>query len=119
MIVLECGCGARFKARAESTGRAMKCSKCGAALLIPPPPVEKGGVAKPKERAIPESPTADLIPVRCTCGKRFSARTSSAGKKAKCPSCGQILVIPAGTRATTPTSADDDVLAGLALAEES
>lgn len=40
--------------------------------------------------------------VRCPCGKDFSADVASAGKKAKCPACSRVLIIPT----TTPQSND-------------
>jgi hypothetical protein len=34
------------------------------------------------------------IPVGCQCGKRFQAKDELAGKKVKCPGCGNVLTIP-------------------------
>ena len=35
------------------------------------------------------------IQMNCaSCGKTLSAPDTAAGKKAKCPSCGQIMVVP-------------------------
>lgn len=34
------------------------------------------------------------ISVTCQCGKRLTAKDEHAGKRAKCPACGQILAIP-------------------------
>lgn len=34
------------------------------------------------------------ISVVCQCGKRLEAREEHAGKRAKCPNCGQVLLIP-------------------------
>ena len=33
------------------------------------------------------------ITVECACGKRLKARNEDAGKKAKCPGCGAVVVI--------------------------
>lgn len=35
-----------------------------------------------------------VISFKCICGKRFKVSEDSAGRQAKCPSCGQILTIP-------------------------
>lgn len=37
------------------------------------------------------------IPVKCKCGKQISAPDKLAGKRAKCPSCGEALSIPGGS----------------------
>ena len=35
------------------------------------------------------------IKVSCSCGKTLTAPDAAAGKKAKCPACGQIVPVPA------------------------
>jgi DNA-directed RNA polymerase subunit RPC12/RpoP len=42
-----------------------------------------------------------LVEFRCACGKRLKARTDAAGKKVKCPDCGDVLVVPS-VQASTP-----------------
>ncbi|MBI4612477.1 MAG: hypothetical protein HY720_02600 [Planctomycetes bacterium] len=37
---------------------------------------------------------ADSIVVGCACGKRLSVRAEAAGKKTKCPRCGEVVRIP-------------------------
>ena len=34
------------------------------------------------------------IPVTCQCGKKYQAKDELAGRQLKCPTCGQILVVP-------------------------
>src|SRR6516164_660847 len=49
-------------------------------------------------RAHPE--LVAMISVSCTCGRRFKAEDQHAGKRTKCPVCGNLLVIgqaPAGS----------------------
>ncbi len=46
-----------------------------------------------------------MIQVTCSCGKELRARAEYAGKRAKCPRCGQVLVIP--QRSTAEPSEDD------------
>lgn len=41
----------------------------------------------------------------CACGKKFAAKDEHAGMRAKCPSCGQVLTIPAGGPAAEPPPA--------------
>ncbi len=45
------------------------------------------------------------IIVACQCGKRFRAKSEHAGKRAKCPGCGHILVISSQNRAVDTTRA--------------
>ncbi len=42
------------------------------------------------------------IIVRCECEKQFRAKDEHAGKRAKCPACGRVLVIPASGASPTP-----------------
>jgi predicted RNA-binding Zn-ribbon protein involved in translation (DUF1610 family) len=42
------------------------------------------------------------IKVSCSCGKTLTAPDTAAGKKAKCPSCGQVIVVPAAVQETEP-----------------
>lgn len=39
--------------------------------------------------------SGDTIAVHCGCGKKLKAPASAVGKKAKCPSCGSVVVIQA------------------------
>jgi hypothetical protein len=43
---------------------------------------------------------------KCGCGKSLAADASMAGKRAKCPNCGQVVEIP---KPPQPKSADDDL----------
>lgn len=47
-----------------------------------------------------------MIQVTCSCGKELRAKAEHAGKRAKCPRCGQVLVIPRPAAAAPPT--DDE-----------
>jgi predicted RNA-binding Zn-ribbon protein involved in translation (DUF1610 family) len=38
---------------------------------------------------------AMAIKVTCSCGKKLRAKEEAAGKRAKCPACGNILTVPA------------------------
>jgi WD40 repeat protein len=41
------------------------------------------------------------ITIRCPCGKALKARDESAGKKVKCPGCGQAVLVPGPAEAVT------------------
>lgn len=58
------------------------------------------------------------ITVICGCGKQLSAPDAAAGKKAKCPGCGQILLVPAATGLAAPPAPAVPVLAEAAPAAE-
>jgi hypothetical protein len=48
--------------------------------------------------------STDTITVICPCGKKLKAPASAAGKKAKCPSCGNVMKLdaPAGAAGAAP-----------------
>jgi hypothetical protein len=48
-----------------------------------------------------------LIPVACRCGKKLRVKAELAGKRVKCPACGQALTVPADQLAAAQS---DDVL---------
>jgi len=48
------------------------------------------------------------IPVTCQCGKRFAAKDELAGRRLKCPACGEAISVPA-----PHAPALDDPLSGL------
>ena len=55
----------------------------------------------PQAPAMPEQvqqvmavPATDIIRFACACGKSFKAPRAMAGKKGKCPQCGQVVRIP-------------------------
>ncbi len=47
------------------------------------------------------------IPVGCQCGKRFQAKDELAGKRVKCPGCGNVLTIPEPQPASVGGGIDD------------
>jgi hypothetical protein len=51
------------------------------------------------------------IPVQCVCGRSFKAKDEHAGKRGRCPGCGQVLEIP------TPEPGEDEIL-GVLLADD-
>lgn len=45
------------------------------------------------------------IRIRCSCGKQLQAKDELAGKRVKCPQCGQVIPVP---KTSTPKAASDD-----------
>ncbi|MGB2796583.1 MAG: hypothetical protein WBD52_11805, partial [Phycisphaerae bacterium] len=44
------------------------------------------------------------IAVRCACGKEYKFKDQYAGRRAKCPACGQVVRIPGARPAGRPSS---------------
>src|ERR1700678_1388967 len=44
------------------------------------------------------------IQVVCACGKKLKAPATSAGKKARCPACGKVMVLTANAPVKTPAA---------------
>lgn len=44
---------------------------------------------------MPETTGQETITVECSCGKRLKAPANAVGRKAKCPKCGNILIVQA------------------------
>jgi hypothetical protein len=49
------------------------------------------------------------IPFLCWCGARLKSATESAGKKARCPRCGRLVVVPQGASGFLETDPEEDV----------
>lgn len=62
---------------------------------------------------------ADRIVARCACGAKIAVPSSAAGRRAKCPKCGEAIQIPQAETPPESLSAGDDLLGDLAKAEES
>ena len=89
-IRVECqDCGRRFQAPENFAGRRAKCPKCSAIIRV------GTGPPQPSGRVTPEKDSEPPIPVTCGCGKKFRAKAELAGKRVKCPACGDVLAIPA------------------------
>ena len=70
-------------------------------MVVPPAPAEP-----------PAEPTAKLT-VECACGRRLHAPANLAGKRVRCPHCGEAVAISAG-RSPQPQSDDPLGIADLA-----
>jgi hypothetical protein len=93
-ISFSCKCGKQLRTTDENAGKKVKCPVCGQVLTIPsvrtpmPPARPAPGPTKP---AAPE-----MIHFSCDCGKQIQARAEYAGRRTKCPECGEAMVIPGG-----------------------
>jgi DNA-directed RNA polymerase subunit RPC12/RpoP len=55
--------------------------------------------------------------IRCECGKQFKVKDENAGKKAKCPGCGRVLVLNRPAAAPPSSAPELDGLAAMAEME--
>ncbi len=96
-IPVKCQCGQQFKAKDKLAGKAVKCPKCGNPLKIGMP-----AAATPTAQTAKSTMQSAKIPVTCQCGKTFQAPPKLAGKRVKCPACGQGIQIPTPNAQPTP-----------------
>lgn len=112
-------CRAVLHPKVEKAGHKVKCPDCYSAVLVPQPPMPE---PPPKQRdpgeygvrdvlapARPEKDSADFFLVLCpTCQAHLYPRRSYTGKRARCPDCDTVFVIPpppkADAKPTPPTS---------------
>src|SRR5688572_18645584 len=51
-----------------------------------------------------------MISIGCAgCGKRLKAKVEHAGRKARCPNCGQVMTLPAISQASTHVEVRTDL----------
>ena len=88
-IHVQCGgCGAKFEAPEKFAGKRVKCPKCSAVVTVGERSQRPSGQATaPAEEETP------LIPVACRCGKKLRVKAKLAGKRVKCPACGQAFTV--------------------------
>lgn len=124
-ITLSCTCQARLKVPDTAAGRKIKCPKCGNAVSVPaadapiPDPAPKPPVEPPISpvRTPAQIPPGAPIAVACTCGAKLRVPTAAAGKKVKCPKCGEAISVPEGAN-TQPPAAEPDVATESAAPEK-
>ena len=98
-------CRAVLHPRVEKAGRHVKCPDCFSAVLVPQPaapdaPAKRRdpgeyGVREARAPARSEADSADFFPTLCpTCQARLHPRRSHVGKRARCPDCDTVFVIP-------------------------
>ncbi|MGO8750684.1 MAG: hypothetical protein ACLQNE_32440 [Thermoguttaceae bacterium] len=88
-------CGKTLRAPASAAGKKAKCPQCGKPVLVPVAAPQAETVATPVSTTPPGTPAAETISAACpACGKTLKAPASAAGKKAKCPACNAVMVVP-------------------------
>ncbi|HVA47512.1 MAG TPA: hypothetical protein VNH11_14170 [Pirellulales bacterium] len=98
-------CRAVLHPRVEKAGRHVRCPDCYSAVLVPqpsaperPPKTRDPGAYGVREALAPardETHSADFFPVLCpTCQARLHPRRSHVGKRARCPDCDTVFVVP-------------------------
>lgn len=98
-------CRAVLHPRVEKAGRHVRCPDCYSAVLVPHPPQPEAvpkkrdpgeyGVRGPLAPARSEADSADFFPVLCpTCQARLHPRRTHIGKRARCPDCEAVFVVP-------------------------
>lgn len=124
-IKVTCQCGQSFAAKDKLAGRRVKCPHCAEPLEIPGrvadrPATALAGAKKQRnateqgdateQRGTGAQRKSDRIPVVCQCGKRLKVKREMAGKRVKCPQCGQPLTIPGKAPAATKQPAEPAAL---------
>src|SRR5712691_9972806 len=91
-IRITCPCGKQLQARDDYAGKRVKCPTCGKTLAVP------GGGDGAAAEALTTKPDpakkAAAIHFACACGRQLQARPELAGRRTKCPDCGEALIIP-------------------------
>lgn len=86
------GCGAILPLGDIRPGGKCRCGRCGKTLIVP--------VEEPEEdfsypAQLEPEPVPASVGFHCrVCDTRLSARTADVGKRAKCPDCGALTVVP-------------------------
>ncbi len=100
-ISVRCQCGQQLQAKDQLAGKTVKCPKCQQPLRIPDSAAHgndnQPGAAPRQPSAsrqpVPDQPAASTIPVTCSCGASFNAKSEMAGKTVRCPKCSGALRI--------------------------
>jgi len=112
---IRCACGARLRVPAGAAGRSIRCPKCGQKTRAP---ADGGDAASAvaAESAARTAPRVDgdgRVHFRCRCGKKLALPLAAAGRRAKCPQCAAVVVVPdpsAAPPAGAPPGEDADFL---------
>jgi len=115
-ITVRCSCGAKLGLRITAAGHQARCPKCQRSFVVPSPegsPSSAGATSgKRVAGSQPDAPAgSDHTTTRCSCGKELRVPASSVGRKARCPACGNVLVITAqqslASQTEEPAGLDD------------
>ena len=93
------GCGNLMRTPDETAGRKGRCPTCQLKVQIPANSVASASSESPIRRTAGGS---EPIRFDCgSCGKTLSIAAANAGKKGKCPHCGELMSIPLSSSSTT------------------
>ncbi len=90
------GCGAVLPLGGTRPGGKCRCGRCGKILIVPLEEPEEDFSYPSRPEPEPEfEPTPKSVGFHCrVCDTHLSARTADVGKRAKCPDCGVLTVVP-------------------------
>ena len=93
------GCGNLMRTPDETAGRKGRCPTCQLKVQIPAKSVASTTPESAVPRTVLAASAADMSPqpIRfdcASCGKTLSIAAANAGKKGKCPHCGELMSIP-------------------------
>jgi hypothetical protein len=91
-IVFQCECGKQLRTGEEYAGRRIKCPGCQSIQIVPASTAGRPAAPDPR-------PSSGLVRFTCDCGKVMQAQSEYAGKRTKCPACGETVLIP-GSRSS-------------------
>jgi len=111
-LTVKCSCGAKLGVPIARAGRKIKCPKCGNLMVVPlsAPAMRPAQDAADETRRTPpasDSATGSHIRVQCACGASMGLPVSAAGRRAKCPKCASVFVVPLPS---LPESKTDDAV---------
>ncbi len=93
------GCGSRLPVDDSMIGKKIRCGGCNALIDIPKREVK----ANPVSESVPANqrvkPAANTMLVICTCRARFTVPTSARGTQQRCPTCGNLVLVPSPSSA--------------------
>src|SRR5262245_50220443 len=107
--IVQCACGVQLRVPAQANRR-VRCPQCRATLVEPaaaPPPqmLSQQIVPTPPSAPHPSSAATTKVHANCMCGARLGFPISAAGRKARCPRCSAILIVPLNESEPQPTAA--------------
>lgn len=97
-IKVACKCGKRFAAQPHLAGKRLKCPSCGLPITVPAQQTSPEITTTSKPETLEDTQarkSAQYTSVNCKCGARLRIKHVIAGRTAKCPKCGNLVVPPA------------------------
>lgn len=96
-IMINCTCGKALRAPDAFAGKRVKCPACGSQVTVPDAAPAKAAAAAPRPARTPTAPAnaaPELVRFSCECGKAMQAKAEYGGRLARCPACGENVLIP-------------------------